>query len=69
MSRLITEGWKYTQNREFPPEGVTVETTDSGGCHRLLVFERNLWWVPDRSMYVYFVPRSWRPVLKEEASA
>ena len=58
----ITDGWKYPRDGDFPPEGETVETADSGGGHRLLAYERGLWWFPDRSMYVYFVPQSWRLV-------
>lgn len=56
----IADGWKYPRDGDFPPEGKTVETADSGGGHRTLVYERGLWWFPDRSMYVYFVPQSWR---------
>lgn len=51
--------WTPTANAR-PPEGQVVETIDNGGCMRRLIFERNLWWFEDRSMYVYFTPVFWR---------
>lgn len=52
---------------EYPPRGETVDTCimDTNGSRRneqALVFERNLWWFPDRSMYVYYAPTHWRPL-------
>jgi hypothetical protein len=48
------------------PDGVEVETKidDEHGVRNVttLVHERNLWWFPDRSMYVYYVPTHWRPL-------
>jgi hypothetical protein len=44
----------------LPPEGVEVETRDSGGNVQTLVLSSGLWFFPDRSMYVYYVPQSWR---------
>lgn len=49
------------------PEGIEVETKiDPPGQHarnvQNLVYERNLWWFPDRSMYVYYTPTHWRPL-------
>lgn len=43
-----------------PAPGVEVEAMDSGGHVQRLVYDSNLWWFPDRSMYVYFVPKCWR---------
>lgn len=68
MSGQITDDWKYPRHGDFPPEGAVTETADSGGCHRLLVYEKGLWWFPDRSMYVYFVPQSWRPIADDQES-
>lgn len=49
---------------ERPECGVAVETKidDQNGIRNEeeLVFFRNLWWFPDRSMYVYYVPTHWR---------
>lgn len=59
-------GWKHPRDRDLPPEGVMVETVDSGGNHQDLVYAGNLWWFPDRSMYVYYIPQAWR--LKDEES-
>jgi len=52
--------WKHPRNGDLPPEGVTVETVDSEGRHQDLVYDRGLWWLPDRSMYVYYTPQAWR---------
>lgn len=56
-----TTDWTPT-DRQTPPEGVEVATMDSGGHVQTLVYERGLWWFPDRSMYVYYVPRVWQDV-------
>ena len=50
------------------PEGVEVETKiddDEYGVRNVtaLIHERNLWWFPDRSMYVYYTPTHWRPLV------
>jgi len=52
--------WKHPRDGDLPPEGVTVETVDSGGHHQDLVYDSGLWWFPDRSMYVYHTPQAWR---------
>ena len=51
--------WTPTTDR-LPEAGVTVDAMDSGGHVQPLVYERNLWWFPDRSMYVYYVPKFWK---------
>ncbi len=43
----------------LPPEGVEVEV-ENGGRIQTLIYDRNLWWVRDKSMYVYFTPKRWR---------
>lgn len=43
-----------------PPEGVLVDVITETGDERQLIYASNLWWVPDRSMYVYFTPVFWR---------
>jgi hypothetical protein len=50
--------WHRTES-DPPPTGVVVRAMDSGGHVQDLVFEGNLWWFPDRSMYVYFRPVFW----------
>ncbi len=56
--------WIETETRK-PPTGVAVETKidDRAGCRneQRLVFDRNLWWLKDRSMYVYYTPTHWKP--------
>lgn len=59
MPELSQENWTRT-SEQLPEEGVEVDAMDSGGHVRRLVYENNLWWFPDRSMYVYFVPGFWR---------
>lgn len=46
----------------LPEPGVEVNTLDSGGHEQTLVYADNLWWFPDRSMYVYYTPTFWRPL-------
>lgn len=43
-----------------PIEGKILETMDSGGAIQKLIYKKNLWWFPDMSMYVYYVPVFWR---------
>lgn len=50
--------WVETK-KERPPEGVVVETMDSGGHTQELMFKGRLWWFPDESMYVYYEPVRW----------
>jgi hypothetical protein len=50
--------WNRTSER-YPPEGQVV-TVLNGHVEQELIFERGMWWLPDRSMYVYFVPSLWR---------
>jgi hypothetical protein len=50
-----------------PPPDTTVETKidDKDGCRnvtRLMLIGR-MWYVPDGSMYVYYTPTHWRPLL------
>lgn len=47
------------------PQGVVVETcidagTDKQRNEQKLIRDRNLWFFPDRSMYVYYTPTHWR---------
>ena len=53
-------GWTFLEDA-LPPEGVVVETRSEHGNVQCLVRESNLWFVPDHSMYVYYVPIAWRP--------
>ncbi len=51
-----------------PPEGEVVMTRDSGGHEQALKRVGNLFFFPDMSMYVYYVPRAWRRLtIKEKA--
>lgn len=55
----MSDDWSKTSERR-PEEGVVVKAMDSGGHVQDLVYEKGLWWFPDRSMYVYFTPTFWR---------
>lgn len=49
------------ENRStLPPDGVVVETMDGGGHVQQLARKGNLFWFPDMSMYVYYVPKRWK---------
>lgn len=45
-----------------PPTDQVVQVLTPGGDVRPLIFAATLWWLPDRSMYVYFTPTHWRPI-------
>ncbi len=44
----------------LPPEGRVVLTMDSGGRVQQLKRRGSLWFVPDGSLYVYYVPAFWQ---------
>jgi len=51
---------------ETAPDGIEVLTKihDADGCRNVQTLKRNgrLWFVPDGSMYVYYVPTHWMPM-------
>lgn len=59
-TQTVQRDWTYTTDR-LPPEGVEVEVLN-GNVETTLVYSGNLWWFPDRNMYVYYVPKMWRSV-------
>lgn len=52
--------WTPVAAESLPPSGTDVEVITPGGDQRSLYYESGLWFLPDRSMYVYFVPAYWR---------
>lgn len=50
--------WVRTAERR-PPSGWEGVVMRSDGHETRLVYERPLWWLPDRSMYVYYQPVMW----------
>ena len=44
------------------PQNIPLETIDSGGNVQKLIRKGNMFWFPDMSMYVYYVPKGWRYV-------
>lgn len=55
----VTTDWTSVA-QQLPPDGTAVEVITPGGDQRPLVYDRGLWWLPDRSMYCYFTPTFWR---------
>jgi len=39
-----------------------VEAQDYGGNVHKLRFYKNLWWLTDMTMYVYFTPIAWKEI-------
>lgn len=44
------------------PEGVPVNTITDTGLEQVLIRENGLWWLQDRSMYIYYQPKFWKPL-------
>jgi hypothetical protein len=55
----MTGGW-LSVKLQPPPENEVVEVQNNGGAK--LKKRGNLWWFPDDSMYVYYIPEYWRPI-------
>ena len=55
----ITPAWIACAD-ELPPEGVVVQVKNNNGT--TLKRSGRLWFLPDGSMYVYYVPEFWRPI-------
>lgn len=57
--------WKRTMDI-LPPEHLVVETKIDDGVfirnQQPLYRCKNLWYVPDGSMYVYYTPTHWREI-------
>jgi len=52
--------WTYTADCQ-PPENVLLEVLQSDlKTQSKLIRDGRLYWLPDRSMYVYYTPTMWR---------
>lgn len=51
---------------EEAPEGVPVLTLSPGGMEQTLIRQGSLWFIEDRSMYVYYTPSHWAPLGEED---
>lgn len=60
-SEPLTLNWTRV-DRSLPVEGVPVLTLSPGGQQQVLKRVGRLWFFPDGSMYVYYVPAYWRPI-------
>lgn len=60
--------WIYVHDK-LPSENEVVETKidNSQGCCNVCKLKRQgwLWFFPDDSMYVYYTPTHWRPIVDE----
>lgn len=58
-----SDSWIAT-SEQLPPENQIVDTKveDEKGLRneQQLIFSNNLWWLPDKSMYVYYTPTHWK---------
>lgn len=66
-TQFVSDNWGWTAVVDrLPPEGVEVRVKidDDQGLRNecTLIYNRNLWWTPDQSMYVYWKPTHWRPM-------
>lgn len=55
----------HTPRELLPEDGEVIETCDSGGNIRKLLYQKRMWWLPDGSMYVYYSPTKWRRIEKK----
>ena len=55
----MTHRW-YNTSEKKPEEKRDIVGMDSGGNERHLKFYKNMFWLPDLSMYVYYTPSKWR---------
>ena len=60
----MQERWRSVRGIP-PPVGVGIETKSEGGLIQTLIYDRGLWWVRDKSMYVYYTLTHWRPTSPE----
>ncbi len=51
--------WKSTKD-DTPPQDKLLDVITETGRQTQLILSRGLFWLPDRSMYVYYVPMLWR---------
>ncbi len=60
---FIGNNWIATAE-QLPPENQVVYTKidDENGIRNetQLIFYKNLWWLPDKSIYVYYTPTHWK---------
>lgn len=63
MALTNSQIWIST-SEQLPPENQIVDTKidDEKGVRneQELVYSHNLWFLPDKSMYVYYTPTHWR---------
>ena len=60
MNETTEWDWRNVAN-DPPPDGQVVQVFNNEGA--MLKRSGNLWFLPDGSMYVYYTPEWWRPVV------
>lgn len=63
--QFVSDNWGWTSVLDsLPPEGVevSVKIDDDQGLRNCttLIYNRNLWWTADYSVYVYWTPTHWK---------
>jgi hypothetical protein len=56
---VMTHRW-YELSEKTPEDNRDIIVMDSSGQERHLKFYKNMFWLPDLSMYVYYTPSRWR---------
>lgn len=63
LEKLLSSDWNAV-SQISPPKNIIIQTKidDTQGVRNeaRLQFDGKLWWLPDRSMYVYYTPTHWR---------
>lgn len=59
------KGWTRTSEK-LPENGVVIDTISPTGMEQALKRSENLWFFPDGSMYVYYVPQFWREIKQKD---
>lgn len=54
-----------TVERFSPVDGIPVLTLSPGGMEQVLIRSGELWFLSDRSMYVYYTPEKWTEIEEE----
>lgn len=57
----MAESWTRPSVK-MPPPGVLVDAISPSGSETRLIVIDGLWFLEDKSMYVYWVPEFWRRV-------
>lgn len=60
---MKTTKWIKTEDR-LPAEKIVVDTISPDGNQQRLFRYKNLWFLEDGSMYVYYTPTHWKIIIR-----